>query len=193
MNCQNCGAAMDLVGGRHYFFCTYCGSFHFPETANDGVRVLQRDPAGARCGVCDHPLAAAVLQAGTEVQYCERCRGVLLSRAHFASFVDRQRAWAASPPVVPMPLDRKALGRSLRCPNCRRDMSTHPYYGPGNVIIDTCDGCDLVWLDFGELQQIVDAPGQDRGRRDQPTRSGGDDVDLLAILAGRFGRKESAE
>jgi Zn-finger nucleic acid-binding protein len=43
-------------------------------------------------------------------------------------------------------------------------MNVHPYYGPGNVVIDTCSRCDLVWLDFGELQQISDAPGQDRGR-----------------------------
>jgi Zn-finger nucleic acid-binding protein len=34
----------------------------------------------------------------------------------------------------------------------------------GNVIIDTCGTCDVVWLDFGELKQMEDAPGQDRGR-----------------------------
>jgi Zn-finger nucleic acid-binding protein len=44
-------------------------------------------------------------------------------------------------------------------------METHPYYGPGNVIIDSCGECDLVWLDFGELKQISDAPGGDRGVR----------------------------
>ena len=43
-------------------------------------------------------------------------------------------------------------------------MDVHPYYGPGNVIIDTCGKCHLVWLDFGELKQIGDVPGQDRGR-----------------------------
>jgi Zn-finger nucleic acid-binding protein len=41
----------------------------------------------------------------------------------------------------------------------------HPYYGPGNVVIDTCSRCDLIWLDFGELKQIADAPGRDRGRQ----------------------------
>ena len=50
-------------------------------------------------------------------------------------------------------------------------METHPYYGPGNVIIDSCTGCDLVWLDFGELAQIADAPGKDRGVRKAPPRS----------------------
>ena len=47
-------------------------------------------------------------------------------------------------------------------------MDVHPYYGPGNVVIDTCGQCYLVWLDHGELKQIADAPGQDRGRPDPP-------------------------
>ena len=53
-------------------------------------------------------------------------------------------------------------------------MATHPYYGPGNVVIDTCETCELVWLDFGELKQIVDAPGKDRGTREQVPRSTSD-------------------
>jgi len=47
-------------------------------------------------------------------------------------------------------------------------MEAHPYYGPGNVIMDSCGHCDLVWLDFGELRQIVDAPGRDRGSKTGP-------------------------
>jgi Zn-finger nucleic acid-binding protein len=38
------------------------------------------------------------------------------------------------------------------------------YYGPGNIVIDTCPPCDLVWLDAGELQRAIDAPGRDRRR-----------------------------
>ena len=45
-------------------------------------------------------------------------------------------------------------------------MLTDWYYGGGNVIIDRCVGCDLVWLDYGELKQIIDAPGIDRGSHD---------------------------
>ena len=195
MNCQNCGAAMDLVGGRHYFFCTHCGSFHFPEgTTDQGVRVVQRDADHAPLRRLQAPAGVGgAAFGGAEVEYCENCRGVLLTRAHFAAVVDRQRAWASSPPVLPTPLDRRALQRSMRCSWCDGEMSTHPYYGPGNVIIDTCETCDLVWLDFGELQQIVDAPGQDRGRRERPARSSGDDIDLFDILAGRFGRDETAD
>ena len=65
-------------------------------------------------------------------------------------------------------------------------MNTHPYYGPGNTVIDTprhraacpelcrraagqvCDHCNLIWLNHGELDHIVHAPGRDRGRALQP-------------------------
>ena len=42
-------------------------------------------------------------------------------------------------------------------------MSTHRYLGPGNIIIDTCGTCNLIWLDYGELNKAVNAPGKDRG------------------------------
>ena len=34
---------------------------------------------------------------------------------------------------------------------CHKPMDTHPYYGGGNAVIDTCPRCQLVWLDAGEL------------------------------------------
>ena len=34
------------------------------------------------------------------------------------------------------------------------------------MIIDNCLPCDMIWLDFGEMRQIVDAPGRDRGSRE---------------------------
>ena len=30
-------------------------------------------------------------------------------------------------------------------------------------MIDTCHKDDLIWLDYGELNKIVSAPGRDRG------------------------------
>jgi Zn-finger nucleic acid-binding protein len=50
-------------------------------------------------------------------------------------------------------------------------MTTHPYYGPGNVVIDNCPACAVIWLDHGELTAIRDAPGRDRGRADSPEYS----------------------
>lgn len=38
-------------------------------------------------------------------------------------------------------------------------MTTFNYCGPGNVIIDACDGCDVTWLDGGELLRLIQSPG----------------------------------
>ena len=42
-------------------------------------------------------------------------------------------------------------------------MSTHRFLGPENIVIDTCVGCKLIWLDYGELSKVINAPGRDRG------------------------------
>jgi Zn-finger nucleic acid-binding protein len=172
MNCNSCGAAMELYAERGYFFCRYCGSFHFPQTAgDDGIRVLADSPEALECPGCSKPLATATLDGAHAVHYCRNCRGVLLARRIFAEVVRMRRAWASGTPSTPAPPKRHELERRVACPNCRTRMLVHPYYGPGNIVMDSCERCDAVWLDFGELRQIVDAPGSDRGRRDVPQRS----------------------
>ena len=126
-----------------------------------------------------------------------------MARRTFAEVISRRRAWATGTPTEPVPIDRAELERRIVCPSCSGRMEVHPYYGPGNVVIDSCGVCDLVWLDFGELKQIVDAPGRDRGRRDAPPvrpefitnpqlarlggrLSGSDDLYLLDALGSLF-------
>ena len=164
MNCRNCAAPMELFERRAYFFCRYCSTFEFLDRApQDGVHVLDRDGAMS-CAVCEAPLAAALLDGTHRVRYCERCRGLLLARAAFADAVARRRA-GSGVVATPIPPDRTELNRRIACPSCGARMEVHPYFGPGNVIIDSCAACDLIWLDFGELKQITEAPGRDRGAR----------------------------
>lgn len=172
MNCANCGAAMELIESRRYFFCRHCGSFQFPEPGEDGIRVVGRSVEAPPCPVCKAPLAQALLDDAHPVHFCATCRGVLTPRHTFADVVTLRRAWASNPPVEPRPIDQRSLARELACPLCRTRLTTHPYYGPGNVIIDNCESCDIIWLDFWELKQIADAPGRDRGARN---RTMGDD------------------
>ena len=169
MNCANCGAAMELFARRRYSFCRHCGSFHFldaPDT--DGLQVLHQPENALTCSVCKGSLATSLVDQVHTVEYCERCRGILMARRTFAEIVARRRAWASGTPVEPLPIDRVELERQVICPVCHTRMEVHPYYGPGNIVMDSCATCDLVWLDFGELKQIVDAPGRDRGTRDSP-------------------------
>jgi Zn-finger nucleic acid-binding protein len=165
MNCRNCAAAMELFERRRYYFCRYCGTFEFLDApGTDGIQVLERRPDAQPCPLCQAPLAKSLLDGSHTIRHCEKCRGVLLERAVFAYAVTQRRAHAKGPGLQPIGVDQREFQRKVACPSCRTPMDVHPYYGPGNIIIDTCRKCDLVWLDFGELQQITDAPGDDRGR-----------------------------
>ena len=107
MNCQNCGGAMELMASRGYFFCRYCGSFHFPETtADDGIRILGEPSEAHSCVACGKPLASAMLDETHAVRYCRNCRGVLIERRSFASVVEKRRAWATGTPPPPVLLNR---------------------------------------------------------------------------------------
>ena len=162
---------MELVERRRYYVCRYCTSYHFLDAPEShGVRILAT-PAGApQCVRCAVPLATAQLDDEHVVHCCASCRGILLPRSTFAHVVHTRRTWATSPPAAPLPMQPAELARAVSCAQCARRMETHPYYGPGNVIIDSCAACDLVWLDFGELAQITDAPGKDRGVRKMAPR-----------------------
>lgn len=154
---------MQLFDRRRYYFCTYCGAFHFIDRpAADGVQILERSSAARPCPLCAAPLAKSLLDDAYPVEHCERCGGVLLSRTAFADAIARRRAAAAGPGIAPLPVDQRELSRTMKCPSCGARMDVHPYFGPGNVVIDTCSACDVIWLDSGELKQVTDAPGRDR-------------------------------
>jgi Zn-finger nucleic acid-binding protein len=159
MNCRNCGAPMKPLDDRDYLFCAYCGSFHFPPESSQGVRVLD-EPGALDCPICHIPLTTASIQSN-RVLYCTQCRGILAKQSVFLALVDYQRARAPGPPDRPRPLNAEDLQREVHCPSCHQLMDTHPYYGPGNVVIDNCAHCGLIWLDYGELGIITNAPGPD--------------------------------
>ena len=167
MNCPNCGAAMELVDSRKYFVCRHCGSFSFPEPVDvDGIRIVGRTWDAKACPVCMVPMDQALLDDAHAMHFCGKCRGMLVPRDTFAAAVQRRRAWADGPGMQPPPLDRRGLDRKLSCPLCAGRFTTYAYGGPGAVVMDGCDRCNVVWLDYRELKQIVDAPGRDRGTRE---------------------------
>jgi Zn-finger nucleic acid-binding protein len=152
MNCPDCGAAMEVVANRNYFRCSHCGNCEFPEETGDGVRVLS-DPSGLNCPVCAKPLQAAIIE-GEPVAYCARCRGFLTHLPTFGSIVQKRRALRGRHQEVPHLIDREELKRAIHCPSCQLRMDTHPYFGGGAAVVDTCEQCQLIWLDAGELAII---------------------------------------
>lgn len=143
---------MTLEEGKEYLTCGYCGDLYFPEATADGVRVLG-EHSDLCCPVCRVNLAHAAV-AGERVLYCERCRGLLVEVDVFIALVAALAARSANRGEAARRTDPRELERRLDCPRCHERMDTHPYGGPGNIVIDNCAGCELNWLDYGELQRV---------------------------------------
>lgn len=158
MNCENCGAPMRLVRDRDYFVCDYCGAYFFPQANRDGIRVLN-EPSDTLCPVCQTNLVVAALDE-LRVLHCAKCQGVLSEQSDFAFAVAYLRRYADAA-SLPRPFNREELKRPLACPRCNRKMDTHLYGGAGNVVIDNCYACQIIWLDYGELNRIITVPGED--------------------------------
>lgn len=156
MNCPQCGASLRLEEGKDYLTCDYCRNMHFPEPNADGVRLLG-EPASQTCPVCAIPLQHAAA-GGQRFLSCSQCRGILISMAAFVVLIDELRAEHNHSAAVMGPFSRRDLERRIRCPQCHEMMDTHPYLGPGHIVIDSCSTCYLNWLDYGELHRIVRAP-----------------------------------
>jgi Zn-finger nucleic acid-binding protein len=152
------------------FQCDYCKSVYVPGKDDEGVSVLGEGP-GDQCTICSLALAKASI-AKTPILYCSKCRGMLISMDVFATLTDtlrgQQHASVPAPPADPGELQRK-----ISCPHCHQGMEAYYYAGPGNVVIDSCETCSLIWLDHGELLRIARAPEYEEQVMD---RDGGSDT-----------------
>lgn len=155
MNCTNCGGPAELVGGKDFFRCAYCSSYTFPPESDEGVR-SHSTAAGARCPACRVEMLEASVE-GVAVRFCEKCRGILVHPPEFRRVLERRAAKEPRAVRQPERISEEELARQVSCPYCAVTMSVHPYYGPGNAVIDTCDECLALWLDHSELTVIVEA------------------------------------
>ena len=160
-NCPACGAPITPKPDTEGYKCDYCHAVFYPGEEDDGVQVVDKQPDPAlslACPLCNQSLARAAI-VKIPVLYCTECHGLLLPMQVLQSLIDQLRAGPGKP-AVQTPPDRGDLKRTVQCSKCRRRMDTHFYAGPGNVIVDTCGDCWLIWLDRGELMRIVHAPDE---------------------------------
>jgi Zn-finger nucleic acid-binding protein len=154
MNCPACGAPMHPVGD--HLQCDYCRNVVVPDADEDGVRVLAPSPDKS-CPVCSVPLNQAAL-ADTQILYCSKCHGELVGMTILQPLVDELRVRQGGKTAVQPPAGAHDLERRIACPACHQTMDAHYYAGPGNVVLDSCETCELIWLDRGELAHIAHAP-----------------------------------
>lgn len=135
--------------------CEYCQTVYVPEANEEGVRLF--GAAQHDCPICRASLSLAAINR-YPLEYCSQCRGMLVGMETFAALADDLRASHPPASVQPPRPAGDELHRSTACPACGMPMDAHAYGGPGNVIVDTCENCSLIWLDHNELHRIVVAP-----------------------------------
>lgn len=156
VNCSQCGGPVRHVSGHNYLQCTFCQSLVFDSDTPLTVDRIscQGTELHSTCPSCEQPLKAGTVDERPAL-YCGSCYGILMKKAFFGSVLGERRSRrAAVDGEEPRPIDTAQYERRLRCPGCRNFMEVHPYFGPGNVVIDSCSNCDYLWLDHGELTRL---------------------------------------
>ena len=163
-NCDDCGSALSSVSGTH-LLCEYCTTLRFVQELQETIDrfIPLGAEAEANCPVCtDESLRLGSLD-GHDVMYCRKCRGFLVACEAMSQVVNSRRAAYQGPDLTPVLLKQVELERNVHCPACYKKMDVHPYHGPGNVVVDSCTDCHLVWLDHGEMARIERSPGRRYG------------------------------
>jgi Zn-finger nucleic acid-binding protein len=92
----------------------------------------------------------------------------LINQFDFLTVIQYIRIHASGIEEPPPPVRMEELKRQVACPKCGQKMDTHPYGGPGNIIIDNCPACMLNWLDYMELYRVTHSPD---GKKKDPADS----------------------
>ena len=152
---------MQQVHGQTHFHCPDCNTFEFPNDIQNSQEpiVPQGRVTEFQCPKCALPLEVGLMGDQWQCCFCNNCRGFVVSSQTLGQLANQLRSAYEGPEDRPQPIDPNELEISESCPACLEPMEAHPYYGPGNVVLDTCRVCELAWLDFGELSKIIRAPG----------------------------------
>lgn len=165
LSCSQCGGLVQPLAGTNHLACNFCRSLAF--ATEHPLAVDRITPTETKlqttCPCCEVPLTSGKID-DQPAAYCEGCCGILMQKAQFAAAIRQRRARrTAIDNEEPAAIDVRQYDRSLQCPSCGNPMEVHPYYGPGNVVIDSCSRCSLVWLDHGELGRLERASGVGSG------------------------------
>ena len=123
-------------------------------------------PTGLGCFKCQGELEIANV-AGFKIAACGTCHGLLIQNSHLSGLVNVLRAAFDKLDAAVRPLPQDHLHEKTQCQACGIMMETHAYMGPGNIAIDSCRECKMVWLDANELTRVIQAPGRREFRSDE--------------------------
>lgn len=102
------------------------------------------------CPSCEQTLRPAFYE-GVKVQLCLNCKGIFMNRQELHRIEATREADIAQDQVPP---SRSGGDLDRECPKCGIAMVKQTYGRIRTTEIDTCEACDSVWLDRGELDRV---------------------------------------
>lgn len=128
------------------------------QTSSEPIKFTD-SPAKVACPRCGIEMVFGEL-LNTKVVACVQCHGMMIQMATFGAMVEYLRQNYDGPENKSQPIDPTELETVVQCPACWKKMDVYPYCGPGNIVIDSCASCHLLWLDGNELVQVIRGPGR---------------------------------
>ena len=159
MDCTNCGAPLPAKSN----ICPYCKTVADVDLRTLRRRTTKRGESTRLCPRCQKNLKSITINLSqpVEIDRCEECMGIFFDPGELEDLVDVSVNKVGE-------VDYQQLARFMReehkadtqvvkyikCPVCAQLMHRKNYGGGSGIIIDTC-GEHGIWLDGGELEQIL--------------------------------------
>ncbi|MEN9575575.1 MAG: hypothetical protein RL514_3430 [Verrucomicrobiota bacterium] len=105
-----------------------------------------------KCPIDNAPLRE-VERGGFKLASCAHCTGLWLTRDTLKqAFASRHAPEKLDEAATQPPLLKPGSARARLCPGCHSQLAVRWLHG---IEIDVCQKCQGIWLDAGELRQII--------------------------------------
>ncbi len=162
MRCQFCSAPMPKQG----FICQFCrkrNSFNL-STLPKNLEIVN-DAEKYDCSICKIELENLNIGSKEKVliQHCSKCDGIFIKENIMKQLIDKQTVDRQKFDHLMIRFIKKNPRHAIEtnakyknCPICKKMMKRYNYGAISGVILDRCVQGHGIWLDAGELKQIVE-------------------------------------
>ncbi len=112
------------------------------------------------CPVCNNPLVILELN-NVEIDHCTSCGGIWLDGGELEILLESSIHKAEL--LASFNIDKSASEKKFKCPVCGKKMEKVLCGNDENILIDRCKHHHGLWFDQGELVDLLESGGLDKG------------------------------
>jgi len=156
MQCKFCAAPLPKQGS----ICNYCNKLNPLNQQIIANKETKKCHSNHLCPCC-HIGLETITDATVTLEYCSQCDGILIEEEEFEQLI----AYNVTPLnmfnpyylrfMQDHPRDNRKKAQFHNCPVCNEFMDIINYKKQSGILLDICEEHGI-WIDGGELQQIVE-------------------------------------